>query len=158
MQARPRLGSLGQACGLRGALDGAVHADKDICMVASREARFSGSLLGLLTSKLLGWPAAQLLGFLFRRVELPRRLKRRSTSLLVAGDVAAPARICCTASSILLRPGRLAKSIKRTARCSSAVRRAALLLSSAIAHAVVAKVLLATCICLRKLLSWPSNL
>ena len=30
MQARPRLGSLGQACGLRGALDGAVHADKDI--------------------------------------------------------------------------------------------------------------------------------
>ena len=50
MQARPRLGSLGQACGLRGALDGAVHADKDICMVASREARFSGSLLGLLTT------------------------------------------------------------------------------------------------------------
>ena len=50
MQARPRLGSLGQACGLRGALDGAVHADKDICMMASREARFSGSLLGLLTT------------------------------------------------------------------------------------------------------------
>ena len=83
MQARPRLGSLGQACGLRGALDGAVHADRDICMMASREARFSGSLLGLLTTAVVTCPAAQLLGFLFRRVELSRRPKRRSTSLLV---------------------------------------------------------------------------
>ena len=86
MQARPRLGSLGQACGLRGALDGAVHADKDICMMASREARFSGSLLGLLTTAVVTCPAAQLLGFLFRRVELSRRPKRRSTSLLVDAD------------------------------------------------------------------------
>lgn len=83
MQARPRLGSLGQACGLRGALDGAVHADKDICMMASREARFSGSLLGLLTTAVVTCPAAQLLGFLFRRVKLSRRPKMRSTSLLV---------------------------------------------------------------------------
>ena len=83
MQARPRLGSLGQACGLRGALDGAVHADKDICMVASREARFSGSLLGLLTTAVVTCVAAQLLGFLFRRVKLSRRPKMRSTSLLV---------------------------------------------------------------------------
>jgi hypothetical protein len=85
VQARPRLGSLGQACGLRGALDGAVHADKDICMVASREARFSGSLLGLLTTAVVTCPAAQLLGFLFRRVKLSRRPKMRSTSLLVDG-------------------------------------------------------------------------
>jgi len=85
VQARPRLGSLGQACGLRGALDGAVHADKDICMMASREARFSGSLLGLLTTAIVTCPAAQLLGFLFRRVKLSRRPKMRSTSLLVDG-------------------------------------------------------------------------
>ena len=83
MQARPRLGSLGQACGLRGALDGAVHADKDICMMASREARFSRSLLGLLTTAVVTCPDAQLLGFLFRRVKLSRRPKMRSTSLLV---------------------------------------------------------------------------
>ena len=38
----PRLGSLGLARVLRGALDGAVHEDKDVCKVASMEARFLG--------------------------------------------------------------------------------------------------------------------
>ena len=113
MQARPRLGSLGQACGLRGALDGAVHADKDICMVASREARFSGSLLGLLTNAVVTCPAAQLLGFLFRRVELSRRPKRRSTSLLVdaAADDDADLRVAADTDADML---------SQTLRCPAA--------------------------------------
>ena len=56
--------------------------------------------------------------FLFRRVELPRRPKRRSTSLMVAGSAAAPARICCTANSNLFSARcRLAES-KRVDWCS----------------------------------------
>ena len=104
---------MGQACGLRGALDGAVHADKDICMVASREARFSGSLLGLLTTAVVTCPAAQLLGFLFRRVELSRRPKRRSTSLLVdaAADDDADLRAAADTDADML---------SQTLRCPSA--------------------------------------
>ena len=37
-----RLGNFGMACGLRGALDSAVHEDKEVCMVASMGARFLG--------------------------------------------------------------------------------------------------------------------
>jgi hypothetical protein len=87
----------------------------NVCKVASREARFMGCSIGLTISGC--WVAAQLLGlfsrFLFRRVELSRRPRRRSISLMIAGS----ARICSTANSNLFSArGRVAES-KRAARC-----------------------------------------